>query len=232
MQRIGANKNIEYYCEKSGNTVCPFSGEKCRKISRCEIGICSFRHGGSDQIICPELFKQSSFIDYIAKNVLNAEAFEVYREVKVGNNFIDYVIIDSRNSSSYLAVELQTLDTSGNYRWVFGEKTKPFCINWKATKKTILSQLLCKARLFGKNNKKLVMVIQDTFFKYLQFNETAYDGSKNLHVLSYSYNGKKLVNPILRSYSFDDLIDSLIEDENIDLNSIIFKLHKSIRSDK
>lgn len=226
MQKIDANKRVEFYCQANGNTLCPFSNEKCIKLSRCDMGICSFYHKEADQIICPNLFRQSDFIEFIAKNVLKAETFNVYKEVKVGNNFIDYIIVNSNNGDDYLAVELQSLDTSGNYKWVFGEKTKPFCINWKTTKKTILSQLLCKIRLFENNNKKLVLVIQDTFFDYLKLNKLKYDDSKKLHVLSYSYVDKRFCNPSLFSYSFDDLINCIIEDEKIDLNNIVSKLCK------
>lgn len=224
MQKNDANKRVEFYCRAKENTLCPFSNEKCIKISRCDIGICSFYHKEADQIICPHLFRQSDFIEFIAKNVLKAETYNVYKEVKAGNNFIDYIIVNSNKSDDYLAVELQSLDTSGNYKWVFGEKTKPFCINWKTTKKTILSQLLCKIRLFENNNKKLVLVIQDTFFAYLKLNKLKYDDSKKFHVLSYSYVDKRFCNPLLFSYSFDDLINCIIEDEEIDLNSIVSKL--------
>lgn len=224
MQKIGANKRIESYCEKNGNTTCPFSHEKCIKLSRCDIGVCSFFHKKSDQIICPRLFEQFPFIQYLAMKILKAETIEVHKEVKVGNNYIDYILVNSSDNSDYLGVELQTLDTSGNYKWVFGEKTKPFCINWKTTKKTILSQLICKVRLFEKNKKKLVLVIQDTFFDYLKLKKTEYDSAKNIHILSCSYHDKHFGNPILHSYSFNDLIDSMIEDENIDLNAIVFSL--------
>lgn len=224
MQRTDVNKQIEFYCEKNANQICPFSLEKCKKIVRSDLGVCSFFHKNSNQIICPNVFSRSSFIELISNKFLHTTNIEIYKEVKIGNNFIDYIIMDKIHPTNIVAIELQALDTSGNYKWVFGAKAKPFCINWKTTKKTILSQLVSKVSIFKKISKKVALVIQNTFFDYLKFKKNKFDETKDFHILTYQYENEGFINPTFYSYEFDELIDALVDNERIDLDDLVSNL--------
>lgn len=223
MLKEDALKKIEYYCEKDKSVICPFSNEKCSKVSRSQIGVCSFVHQNKEQIICPKLFLKSDYFSIIFNKLFNSNSFTVLKEVKLNSNFIDFVLVDKNNNNNYCAVEVQTLDTSGNYKWVFGEKVKPFCINWKTTKKTIISQLLEKVPIFSKNGKKLVLVIQDTFFDYCGFSNNEYDQAKDIHVLKLSYHNHEFVSFQFSSYYYNDLLNLFKTDDDIDLDRVIKK---------
>ena len=221
MQRQDAIKRIEFYCEKGKDVVCPFSSEKCQKVSRSQLGICSFVHQGKEQIICPNLLLKFDYLSLIASQILNTTSYTVIKEAKINNNFIDFILVDKNNTKNYCGVEVQTLDTSGNYQWVFGEKVKPFCVNWKTTKKTIFSQLLEKVPLFLENNKKLVLTIQDTFFDYCRFPNNEFDLEKDFHVLELAYSNYEFVGFSLHSYDYIDLLSLFRHEESIDLDRII-----------
>src|SRR5690606_12847032 len=80
------------------------------------------------------------------------------------------------------ALELQTMDTTGSV-WYSRQKLindelgiptleagdpKTYGINWKMTAKTILLQMHHKAETLELLGKKLVLVIQDVFYNYME----------------------------------------------------------------
>lgn len=211
-------KEFESYCTCKNN-LCPFSTTKCFKLKHGNVGICSFLHNKKPQVVCPNLFLKFNFLDYIAKTILQAENYKILKELKVGSNFIDYVIATPEND--FCGVEVQSLDTTGNYRWIFGEKVKPYCINWKTTKKTILSQLITKSEVFKNANKKIVLVIQDTFFDYLNIKQKNYDSNKEVIILSLSYSNKIFSPSNLISMNRQELIDLFCENDKYNLKEIV-----------
>lgn len=221
-------KEIEWHCARENNEVCPFSHVRCQKINRAECGICSVAHSGAMQIICPCLLSSCEFIDFIALNILNCSSVSCFKEVKVGSNFLDYLLVDKNDKTNYCGVELQALDTTGNYRWVFGEKVKPFCINWKTTKKTIVSQIISKERIFNKFQKPLVLVMQDSLFEYIGFKKAKFNKTKSIHVLPVHYEKGEFKLLEINSYKVGDFVNLMTADENIDLDSIIDRLVEKI----
>lgn len=147
-------KRFDYFCDTDGNTICPFTKKRCFKLSRAKIGICALEHNGEKQIICPSAFPKNQIFDLIANNVIKSNQYLLFNEVKLGDNFLDFLMVDRNNRNNYCGIEFQALDTTGNYRWLFGNKVKPFCINWKTTKKTIISQLITKAKIFSSEKKE------------------------------------------------------------------------------
>lgn len=221
MLKKDAIKKIEYYCELGKNVICPFSNEKCLKVPRSEIGVCSFIHQNREQIICPNAFLKIDYLSLIANKVLGTNSFSVIKEAKIKNNFIDFILVDDEFSENYCAVEVQALDTTGNYKWVLGEKVKPYCVNWKTTKKTIISQLLEKIPIFNANDKRLILVIQDTFFDYCGFPDNGYDDGKDFHVLTLKFFNDSFNGYAFRSYDFNDLLSLFKNDDKVDLNKYV-----------
>lgn len=220
MQKKDVLKSIEYYCTKETNNICPFSHEKCKKVGRADLGVCSLYHNGNHQIICPNLFSKINFVKLVAKRIIGTDNVDFLKEFKAGNNFIDYIVVDKNDPSNYFGLEIQALDTSGNYRWLFGNKVKPFCINWKTTKKTIVSQLISKAQIFKKAKKHLVLLIQDTFLNYLEADKYLFSPNKLIHICSLKYDGNKFVYYSFHSLNVTELNSLLIESE-FDLNKAV-----------
>lgn len=217
-------KELEWHCKRGSNTVCPFSHAKCQKINRAEYGICSVAHNGTMQIICPCLLSRCEFINFIASNILNCGSVSCFKEVKVGSNFLDYLLVDKNDETNYCGVELQALDTTGNYKWVFGDKVKPFCINWKTTKKTIISQIISKERIFNKAGRPLVLVLQDSLFKYIGFKKSQFNKTKSIHVLSVHYEKSKIDLIDINSFEVSDFVNLMCGDESVDLDLIVHRL--------
>ena len=217
MQKIDAKKKFEYHCEKGVNETCPFSKRKCLKLSKVDIGICAFHHNNEHQIICPNYFLKYNVLEQISSKLLNTEKYKIIQEMKINNNFMDYVLVDSNNLLNYCGVEFQALDTTGNYKWLYGEKVKPFCINWKTTMKTIVPQLFIKGSIFKSHNKKIVLVVQSTFLSYLKISNLRNSLDGDIIICS-------LNNGDLYFYSMflHDLF-SIFDVNNIDLDEIIRK---------
>lgn len=229
MRNKPCDKQIEYSCVSGVNDICPFNSKRCKKLPRSNIGICSFLHGGSQQIICPCVFEKSDYRVIIEKKILGCRSSSVYPEVKIGDNFFDYLVVDDDNEKQYCAVEIQSLDTTGNYKWVLGEKVKPFCINWNTTKKTIISQLITKLTIFQSVGKAVVLVIQDSFWKYLSKQTYAFDKSKELHILSYHYYDGRFDGYELMSLTFDELCSLLFSEKEYDVDKIVCSLKNGLK---
>ena len=222
---IYPKKHFNSFCDKSSNTICPFNKKRCFKLSKAEIGICALEHKNEMQIICPFLFPKQIIFDLIAKEVVKSSNYSVFSEVKLGNNFLDFLMVDNTNQDNYCGIEFQALDTSGNYRWLFGDKVKPFCINWKTTKKTILSQLLVKTNIFRNERRKIVLVVQKTFFDYISFKNSEKSSDGDLIILTFDYSNNVFTNYSFLSVSFDNLLASFFV-EQVSLKDIV---HKTIK---
>ena len=214
-------KNVEFYCTREGNTICPFTKTKCIKINRQILGACAFSHLQNETVICPRIFKKINFEEIISKRVLGTDSFLVLKEVKIGNNFIDQIIVDGKDNNNFCGVEIQALDTTGNIESLFGEKYKPFCVNWKTTIKTIQSQLLEKISIFKKNKKSIVLVIQDIFFQRMFSKKYCFDLNKEFHVLVLKYVDKTLSFVDLYSYTLDEYINEILDVNDYPLAKLV-----------
>ena len=166
---------------------CPFkNGAKCYKTRKSDpgtaIGTCSLCFDKVKQpiLICPEPLTRdgkvfTDCLQFITNSIPGAELYLV-PEIKMGVGRIDYVLAAVRDGKpvDFVAIELQTLDTTGS---IWNERqellkthgydvedgaarSKGASLNWKMTAKTILVQLLQKSQLFARMNRNLVLVCQ------------------------------------------------------------------------
>ena len=174
---------------------CPFLDRKCIKTRksqpRISIGTCTVEYGKDRNpiIICPFRFleRHQVFSDCIHLLTLHepGNEFHVVPEITVPGGSIDYVLVSARKRQvcDFVAIELQTLDTTGTVwpeRQRFlashglkvraGDRTSAsgFGMNWKMTAKTILVQLHHKIETFEHLGKHLVLVLQDELFEYMR----------------------------------------------------------------
>ena len=224
MQRKDVHYNLEVYCDQN-DFVCPFTLKKCKKISKTEIGICSYNFKGVDQILCPNIFLKSNFFEIIKNGFFTGEKISILKEVKYENNFFDYILIDEL-AKDYIIVEVQSLDTCGNYMSLFGKKVKPLSINWKTTLKTTIYQLILKSYIAQQFNRKIVLVCQDTFFEYVFGKE--FQGKtckeKPVHLLVFKYIKGEFISHTIYSFEYDEILflyKKIISFKN-NLDNIIF----------
>lgn len=222
-------KNYLSFCEKDKMIVCPLTSKKCFKLSKSDIGVCALEHNGLKQIICPSLFPKKKIFDLIADKIIKTNNYSIFSEVKLGDNFLDYLMVDKNVGDNYCGIEFQALDTTGNYRWLFGEKVKPFCINWKTTKKTILSQLITKAKIFLDEKKKIVLVIQSSFLRYLNFQNLKQTINGDIIILAFDYVNTKFSNLELHSICFDDLLTAFTAG-SVSLKDVVNKTIKGSKT--
>lgn len=174
---------------------CPFkNGVKCYKTRKSDpdtaIGTCSLCFPNVKQpiLICPEPLTQggrvfTDCLQFITNSIPGSELYLV-PEVKTDAGRIDYVLAAVRDGRpvDFVAIELQTLDTTGSiwnerqellkthgYNVEEGAaRSKGASLNWKMTSKTILAQLLQKSQLFARMNRNLVLVCQTPLYQYMQ----------------------------------------------------------------
>ncbi len=174
------------------NQFCVYLGRKCTKIRKSEpeiaIGTCCVKYGisNNDVIICPHrlLENRKIFLDCIHLLTLHEPGNELHiiPEVAIPGGNIDYFLVSVRNEKikDFVAIELQTMDTTGTI-WPERQRflktqgiesreiaNKPFGMNWKMTAKTILVQLHHKIQTFENINKHLVLILQDHLLTYMQ----------------------------------------------------------------
>lgn len=173
---------------------CPYLGRKCLKNRKSEaeltIGTCSVTYGREkkDVIICPHrlLERRQIFTDclHLLTSHEPGNELHVVAEVGIPGGNVDYFLVSTRDRKvrDFVAIELQTLDTTGTV-WPFRqrfisskgieakqediESKKPFGMNWKMTAKTILVQMHHKIETFEHINKHLVLVIQNHLLEYM-----------------------------------------------------------------
>jgi len=250
--------------------ICPYLNRKCLKNRKSEadltIGTCSVVYGREEKsiIICPHrlLERHQIFMDCIHLLTLHEPGNELHiiSEVGIPGGNVDYFLVSTRDRKvkDFVAIELQTLDTTGTV-WPFRqrfiqskgidakkediESKKPFGMNWKMTAKTILVQMHHKIRTLEHLNKHLVLVVQDPLLEYMtkeftfsHIQEVARVGD-SMHFHSYAM--KETANTLHLSLSSRKSTDSngvatclgLESEAEIDLEEIVKKLEIKI-SDK
>ena len=173
---------------------CPYLHRKCLKNRKSEadltIGTCSVTYGKDkkDVVICPHrlLERRQIFTDclHLLTSHEPGNELHVVAEVAIPGGNVDYFLVSARNGKvkDFVAIELQTLDTTGTV-WPFRQRfirskgmevkaedaasKKPFGMNWKMTAKTILVQMHHKIETFEHINKHLVLVVQDHLLDYM-----------------------------------------------------------------
>ena len=173
---------------------CPYLDRKCLKNRKSEaeltIGTCSVTYGKdqNDIIICPHrlLERRQIFTDCIHLLTSHEPGNELHvvAEVGIPGGSVDYFLVSARDRKvkDFVAIELQTLDTTGTV-WPFRQRfvnskgitaqqkdidsKKPFGMNWKMTAKTILVQMHHKIVTFEHINKHLVLILQNHLLDYM-----------------------------------------------------------------
>ncbi len=172
---------------------CRYLGKKCDKIRKSQpnlsIGTCIVGFKGRPIIICPHRFLQRRqiFIDalHLLKNHVPGNQLHVVPEIAVPGGNVDYFVASTGRDGvkDYVAVEIQTLDTTGTVwpsrqQFIGGilgmpvegpspENGRSYGMNWKMTAKTVLVQIHHKLETLELLNKKMVLVLQDVFYEYL-----------------------------------------------------------------
>jgi len=191
---ISIHNNETDWAELVDQQQCPYIGRKCLKNRKSEaeltIGSCSVTYGRDtkDVIICPHrlLERRQIFTDclHLLTSHEPGNELHVVAEVGIPGGNVDYFLVSTRDRKvrDFVAIELQTLDTTGTV-WPFRQRfvdskgidakqedidsKKPFGMNWKMTAKTILVQMHHKIETFEHINKHLVLVVQNHLLNYM-----------------------------------------------------------------
>ena len=172
MQKKDANNILNIGAIKNTQELCPFTNVKCIKISKTDLGICSYCFKNVDQVICPKFFNKTNFIEKAANIVFSHSNFKVLKEVKYKTNYFDFIVVDANEDSNFFVIELQTLDTCGSYKHFYNKTSKPLSINWKTTEKNLISQIIEKSTILNEYNSKLVVVVQNSLYEYMNLLES------------------------------------------------------------
>jgi hypothetical protein len=172
---------------------CPFTERKCYKTRKSQpeiaIGTCTVEYGKAPIMICPLrlLERRQIFIDclHLLTGHEPGNELHIVSEISVPGGNIDYILASIRGGKvrDFVAIELQTLDTTGTVwpdrqrfitsKGIPGAKPedlnnpKSYGMNWKMTAKTILVQLHHKVQTLEALNKHLVLVVQDRLLNYM-----------------------------------------------------------------
>jgi Restriction endonuclease NotI len=172
---------------------CPFVEKRCYKTRKSQpeiaIGTCTVEYGKAPIMICPLrlLERRQIFIDclHLLTGHEPGNELHIVSEISVPGGSIDYILASTREGKvrDFVAIELQTLDTTGTVwpdrqrflasKGIAGvaqqdlENRKTFGMNWKMTAKTILVQLHHKIQTLESVNKHLVLVVQDRLLDYM-----------------------------------------------------------------
>ncbi|QKI88906.1 NotI family restriction endonuclease [Thiomicrorhabdus xiamenensis] len=246
---------------------CPYLGRKCLKNRKSEaeltIGTCSVTYGKDkkDVIICPHrlLERRQIFTDCL--HLLNSHEpgneLHIVAEVPIPGGNVDYFLVSTRDRKvkDFVAIELQTLDTTGTV-WPFRQRfvnskgilvkpedlnsKKSFGMNWKMTAKTILVQMHHKIETFEHINKHLVLVVQNHLLDYMasefsfaHISDNARIGD-SMHFHAYQLNeasGKLRLNLVDRKSTDAEGISKCLgleSEARIELTEIIEKLEAKI----
>jgi hypothetical protein len=143
------------------------------------IGSCIVGCQDQPLIICPHRFLTGNqiFHDAIPLLVAGLE-YAVLSEIAMPGGSVDYFLIgmDTGTVKDYSGIEIQSLDTTDSGAiWQARDDALQgamldsygYGINWKMSAKTILMQLHHKALAFEALHKKLILVLQQTFFEYM-----------------------------------------------------------------
>lgn len=188
--------------------VCPFAKKQCYKVRKSApntaIGTCTVLYGKTPQpiIICPTRLIERGQIYTDCCHLLTTHEpgneLHLIPEVSIPGGSVDYFLVSVRDGKvkDFVGIEIQTLDTTGSF-WPERQRLlkelgiprddnaedsdKPCGINWKMTAKTILVQMLHKARTFEHVHKKLVLIIQEPLLLYMK-KEFRFDHLKQIPV--------------------------------------------------
>ena len=177
---------------------CPFINSQCIKRSQKIEGpypICSIYQGGgtarsetvsAKQIcVCPKRFFEADFLQDVLDHCWVGPAPknpQIAHEVKMaGFGTVDFVIADVEpgpNVHNFLSVELQAIDITGTcepaYQAVLNksmlDKRPSYGLNWANVHKRYVSQLISKGFFHHHWNTRIVAVVQDYVYEYLQQN--------------------------------------------------------------
>lgn len=175
---------------------CPFLSKRCYKVRKSEpdtsIGTCTVLYGKAQNpvVICPARFLERyqifrDCLDLLTRHKAENE-LRLVQEISIPGGNVDYFLtsVYQGKVEDFVGIEVQALDTTGTV-WpqrqqlleklgILSEDSrdimhkKSYGINWKMTAKTILIQLYHKIHTFEHVNKKLVLVLQDKLFSYMQ----------------------------------------------------------------
>ncbi|MEW5986496.1 MAG: NotI family restriction endonuclease [Chloroflexota bacterium] len=172
---------------------CRYLEGRCDKIRKSQpkitIGSCTAGFKGSPVMICPHRFLQRRqiFMDalHLLRNHTPGNQLHVVSEIAIPGGSVDYFVtsVSRGEVRDYVALEIQTLDTTGTVwpaRQQFLEALQinqtqgepmggkqSYGMNWKMTAKTILVQLHHKLKTLELLGKNMVLVFQDVFFHYV-----------------------------------------------------------------
>ena len=245
---------------------CPYLDRKCIKVRKSDphisIGTCSVRYGSEEMniAICPFrlLERRQIFVDCVHLLTLHepGNEFHVVPEVSLPGGSVDYFLVSAkdRRVKDFVAVELQTLDTTGTV-WPARqrlineagiaipsadvESTKTFGMNWKMTAKTVLMQLHHKIKTLQNINRHLVLVLQDCLLGYMtrEFSFNHLDAARlgdpmHFHAYEFKSVGDHLVLELRKRLSTDAegiaTCLGLQANPNIELARIVDELERKL----
>ena len=245
---------------------CPYLDRKCIKVRKSDphisIGTCSVRYGSEEMniAICPFrlLERRQIFVDCVDLLTLHepGNEFHVVPEVSLPGGSVDYFLVSAkdRRVKDFVAVELQTLDTTGTV-WPARqrlineagiaipsadvESTKTFGMNWKMTAKTVLMQLHHKIKTLQNINRHLVLVLQDCLLGYMtrEFSFNHLDAARlgdpmHFHAYEFKSVGDHLVLELRKRLSTDAegiaTCLGLQANPNIELARIVDELERKL----
>lgn len=169
---------------------CQYLEKECDKVRKSQpdvtLGTCTVGYMGLPIVICPHrlLQQRQIFTDvlHLLEKHTPGNQLHVVPEIAIPGGNVDYFVCSVQRAEikDYVAVEIQTLDTTGTV-WLSRQElaqqllktpattggNKGYGMNWKMTAKTILMQLHHKAATLELMGKKLTLVVQDVFYEYL-----------------------------------------------------------------
>jgi hypothetical protein len=171
------------------NRLCPFNNKvpNCTKDKAANpLGVCAIFEEGKPVITCPVRFRESWLILRMAASLLfppetrwtSLSEVPLYDadDKKAGN--LDFVVVsydDYGKLTDFFALEVQAVYISGNIRQAFekyienGEivhsDARPDYLS--SSRKRLIPQLLYKGGILKEWGKKMIVIVQDPFFKTL-----------------------------------------------------------------
>ena len=189
------------YRPKDDDYQCPFVAGRCVKRSTADkdnpYPVCTIakKKTGDLVCVCPKRFFQADFLRDVIERVWAETAPEnprIATEVKMdGFGNVDFVIADVNDAGGvdrFLSVELQAIDITGSVRPAYDailagemmEKAPTYGFNWKNVYKRYVHQLIAKGYFHHQWGNKIVSVIQDEVYNYMQ-RDTRFMVSSDLH---------------------------------------------------
>lgn len=200
---------------------CPYLSKRCYKVRKSDpgtsIGSCTVLYGKPPvpTIICPArlIERRQIFTDcfHLLTQHEPGNELHIVSEISIPGGSVDHFLVSVTGGKviDFVGIEIQTLDTTGTV-WPERQRLvrelgipriddvensdKSFGMNWKMTAKTILVQMHHKIKTFEHVNKKLVLIVQDCFFAYMN-REFKFDHLRNparigdsMHIHAYRMN--------------------------------------------